>query len=241
MQKMGAITITMRLDPSTSGLLTLFREHFRKNAILLHGLCQDQYINTDPNQHEEAIHPPRVHWHQWVPLTLNQQATDAPKKEDAKVEKSHSCAGHGDAKADGKACCAGKEGCEGGSQRRWDDAPACCAKMAKDGKACDHALRPKRVMDTEHAEAHLEGDGHDHGVMKAHVCTDACKEGAHMPTLVAKKGMSCSAELATRRSKPTNVAVLTKALRFAGLLSFPVWSVQSAVLCRGTYLAEPIT
>lgn len=46
MQKMGAITITMRLDPSTSGLLTLFREHFRKNGVLLHGLCQDRTLTT---------------------------------------------------------------------------------------------------------------------------------------------------------------------------------------------------
>ncbi|HQW05628.1 MAG: hypothetical protein IPH05_16020 [Flavobacteriales bacterium] len=104
-------------------------------------------------------------------------ATDAPKKEDAKVEKTHNCAGHGDAKADGKACCAGKKGAKAEANADGKT-PACCAKMAKDGKACDHA---KAEAGDGHGEGHghLEGDGHDHGAMKAHVCTDACKEGAH--------------------------------------------------------------
>ncbi|HRH70040.1 MAG TPA: hypothetical protein PLB89_11085 [Flavobacteriales bacterium] len=121
--------------------------------------------------------------------------TDVPKKEEAKVEKAHSCAGHGDAKAEGKACCAGKAGAK--AEANADGSvPACCAKMAKDGKSCDKAKAESGHGEghgESHGEGHGEGHGHDHGAMKAHACTDACKEGAHAYAC-GEEGHMCSAD-----------------------------------------------
>lgn len=119
----------------------------------------------------------------------NAQSTTkgTPVKEEAKkVEKVQGCAGHGDAKADGKSCCAGKA--SGKAEASVDGAKAaCCSKMAKDGKSCDHA---KADAGDEHGHAH--GEAHEHGDMKAHVCTKACTEEAHAYAC-GEEGHSCSA------------------------------------------------
>lgn len=114
-----------------------------------------------------------------------QTTTDAPKKEEAqKVEKTHSCAGHDNAKADGKACCAGKGGAKAEASTTDGKMPACCAGKSKDAKACNHG-----EMKAEAGEGH----GHMHAEVSEHVCTDSCKEGTHAYAC-GEKGHTCSAD-----------------------------------------------
>lgn len=106
-------------------------------------------------------------------------AKDAPKKTD--VQKVDKIACDGKAKADGKPCCAGKGDAKASTASATEGdtkTPACCAGKAASGKGCDHAR----------AEA-----GHEHGAMKAHACTEACKEGTHAYAC-GEEGHTCSAD-----------------------------------------------
>ena len=63
-------------------------------------------------------------------------------------------------------------------------AASCCAGKSKSTK-CDHA---KAEAGDGHGHA-----GHDHGAMKAHVCTEACKGEAHAYAC-GEEGHKCSAD-----------------------------------------------
>ena len=104
---------------------------------------------------------------------LSAQTTTSDNTEPVKTEKVKDCAKGEKAKA---GCCAGKakasKDTKASTTEVTTDAPkaGCCAGKAKASTGGCHGAK---------ADGHGHAHGSDHASLKEHVCTEACKEGAH--------------------------------------------------------------
>jgi len=116
---------------------------------------------------------------------LNAQTTSTETPEPAKAEKVKECA-KGDAAKAG--CCAGKAKASADASTT---APAAATADAPKAAGCCAGKASAATCHGMKAGGQGDAHGHAHASLKEHVCTDACKEGAHAYAC-GEAGHACS-------------------------------------------------